>query len=33
MEELTIAQAIFKAGDSLSYAIVIAAFVRGFLNK
>ncbi len=33
MDELTIAQAIVKAGDSLGYAIVVAALIRGFLNK
>tara|TARA_B100000929_G_scaffold44201_1_gene31441 strand:+ start:1392 stop:1493 length:102 start_codon:yes stop_codon:yes gene_type:complete len=33
MEELTMAQAIVKAGDSLGYAIVVAALIRGFLNK
>ncbi len=33
MEELTIAQAIVKAGDSLGWAIVVAALIRGFLNK
>jgi hypothetical protein len=32
MEELTMAQAIVKAGDSLGYAIVVAALIRGFLN-
>ena len=33
MEELTMAQAIVKAGESLGYAIVVAALIRGFLNK
>lgn len=33
MDELTIAQAIVKASESLGYAIVVAALIRGFLNK
>jgi|TARA_R110000851_G_scaffold148644_1_gene288982 hypothetical protein len=33
MDELTMAQAIVKAGESLGYAIVVAALIRGFLNK
>jgi hypothetical protein len=33
MEELTIAQAIVEAADSLGWAIVIAALLRGMLNK
>ncbi len=33
MDELTIAQAIVKAGDSLSFAIVVAAVIRGVMNK
>lgn len=33
MDELTIAQAIVQAGDSLGWAIVVAALIRGFLNK
>lgn len=33
MDELTIAQAIVDAGDSLGFAIVVAALIRGFLNK
>ena len=33
MEELTVAQAIVDAADTLGAAIVIAALVRGFLNK
>jgi len=32
MEELTIAQAIIEAGETIAFAIVIAAFIRGFLN-
>lgn len=33
MEELTLAQAIVDAADKLAWGIVIAAFVRGMLNK
>lgn len=36
MDEITIAQALIKvadAVDSLGYAIVFAAFIRGMLNK
>lgn len=33
MDELTIAQAIVDATDSLGWAIVVAALIRGFLNK
>lgn len=33
MDELIIAQAIAKAGDSIGFAIVMAALIRGFLNK
>lgn len=33
MEELTIAEAIVNAGDSLGWAIVVAALVRGLLSK
>lgn len=33
MDELTIAQAILEAGSDVGFAIVIAAFIRGFLNK
>lgn len=33
MDELTIAQAIVKAGDSIGWALVFAAFIRGLLNK
>jgi|GEM_PF-2386263 len=33
METLTIAQAIADGADSIAFAIVAAAFVRGFLNK
>lgn len=33
MDELTIAQAIVKAGDSIGWALVLAAFVRGVMNK
>lgn len=33
MDELTIAQAIVDAADSLGWAIVVAALIRGFLNK
>ncbi len=33
MDELTIAQAIVDAGDSLGFAIVVAALIRGVLNK
>lgn len=32
MEELTIAQAIVDAADSLGFAIVLAALVRGLLS-
>lgn len=33
MDELTIAQAIVKAGDAIGLALIVAAFVRGVLNK
>lgn len=33
MDQLSIAQAIVQAGDSLAYAIVVAAVVRGVMNK
>lgn len=33
MDELTIAQAIVKAGESLGYAIALAAVIRGIMNK
>ncbi len=33
MEELTIAKAIIEGADSVAFAIVVAAFVRGFLSK
>lgn len=33
MTELTVAQAIVEASDSLAIGLVIAAFIRGFLNK
>ena len=33
MDELTIAQAIVKAGDMIGYGIVVAALIRGVMNK
>lgn len=33
MDELTVAQAIVDAGKTIGWAIVIAAFIRGALNK
>lgn len=33
MDELTIAQAIVKAGDMIAYGIVVAALIRGVMNK
>lgn len=33
MEELSVAQAIVSGADSIGTAIVIAALIRGFLNK
>lgn len=33
MEELTLAQAIVDAADTIGWAIVIAAFLQGVLRK
>lgn len=33
MDELTIAEAIVKAGNTIGFTLLAAAFIRGFLNK
>lgn len=33
MEELTLAQAVVEAGGDIGWAIIVAAIIRGCMNK